>query len=186
MDLPSTVNPYQSPGSDTAPRPSLPADPGASRRLKLAWCGVFLANLCAPLWFGWLMTERGGTLGMFASVSVLFVVGYWVCAIRETVAKALVVGGVAVALTQVFPILQIAAGMAGLLLAAVMGLLQWPEPEDVFPSVTNDLRAFVVGMTTGVLLMGMALVAGLVIRALFGGRSKSPIHRSESPEGQFG
>ena len=170
MDVQSEVNPYQSPGGETSKPAHANEDLRETRRIKLAWVGVFLLNMCVPVWLGWQLTEGAGNLGMFEGTCVLFVSGYVLCASARSMAKALVVGGVAIGLSQVFPALQMMAGIAGFFFAQLIGL---DGSADEIPRLTNDAATFVTTIITGGLLMAAAFVAGLAIRALFSARVRN-------------
>jgi hypothetical protein len=165
MDLRSEPNPYQSPVAETAPPQA--AVEGASKRIYLAWSAVFFFNLGVPLLFGWGATEKGGRIGMFAAAFVMLVVGCWLCASAQRFARALIVGGVAIGLAQILPLLQILAGGVAFRLVEVSGL-EGPAPD--LQGLTSEASGFVVTMTTGALLMAAALMVGLAIRALFSAR----------------
>ncbi|MGH7140320.1 MAG: hypothetical protein ACREHD_31675 [Pirellulales bacterium] len=171
MATQAEVNPYQAPGREATPAGDAVEDPRAARRIKLAWVGVFLLNLCVPLLLAWSLTEQGGRLGMFVATAALFVAGYWLCASVRRFGQALVVGGVAVGLAQVAPVLQIWSGMAGYLAAEFLGLER--SGPHAGPRLTSEAAGFVTTITTGGLLMAAAFVAGLAIRGLFSNLRKS-------------
>lgn len=164
MEIQTEVNPYQAPA--TAAAVSADEHPHAPRRIKFAWFGVFVLNLCAPLFVGWLTTEKGGRNGMFAGVGVLFLAGYWLCTRARSIGRALVVGGLAIGLTQVLPAMQMMAGIVGLCVVSALRLGK-PAPDDVMLSVRSDASGFVLTIVTGGLLMAAAFVAGLLGCGLF-------------------
>lgn len=97
MENPSEeVNPYQSPGAVAKGGASAHSEEAASIRSYLAWAAVFFANLAYPLVVGWLITAKGGRWGVIGGSVLLFVVGCWLCTKARGLAKALLVGGVAV------------------------------------------------------------------------------------------
>ena len=83
-------------------------DRDARSVLLFAWAAVYVFNLAAPLLFGCMMTEKGGRIGMAIAVILCFGAGCWVCAKVQEVAVFLIVGGIPICLSQLFPVLQIA------------------------------------------------------------------------------
>lgn len=166
MDAQSDLNPYQSPGNEAINPAHANQDLRETRRIKLAWVGVFLLNLCMPVFFGSLVTERGGRSGMFAGVALLFVIGYRLCTSAQRIGRTLVVGGVAVGLMQVFPAVQMMAGIVGFCAVSTLQL-EGPDPDDVMLRVRSDSSGFVLTIVTGGLLMAAAFVAGLLVCGLF-------------------
>ena len=160
------VNPYQAPCSNRSEPTRTEFNVSSAKRLYMAWFFIFALNLIAPLYFGWRMTEDGGRIGMLLAAILLLAVGYWICASARELGFALVVGGVAVALSQVLPMLQIMAGALGCALAVAMGLHSNGDAVDSPPMVVGEVGGFVVTLITGSLLMGAALVTGLALRAL--------------------
>jgi hypothetical protein len=155
-------NPYQAPLSNTAERKGTDFCSNSAKRLYIAWAVVFALNLIVPLLCGWGMTQPSGRLGMLVAGILLLASGYWVCVSARHIGFALVNGGVAMALFQAFPILQLIAGSLGIELAEAIGL----EVAAIFNGITTAAGGFVVTITTGGLLMAAALVVGLALRAL--------------------
>ncbi len=83
----------------------------------------------------------------------------------------MVVGGVAVALSQVFPIVQMMAGLVGFAVAKRIGVpvdvrdggMDWAAGP---PNADTVVAGFVVTMITGGLLLLASIAAGLAIRAV--------------------
>ncbi|RUL87884.1 hypothetical protein [Tautonia sociabilis] len=165
-------NPYQAPASPTGPSPR-PKGPGRrpGRRMLVGWLAVLLVNLPVPLMFGSWITDRDGTIGMGAAVVLLAGVGGWAILRSFRVGLALIVGGSAVALSQVVPMLQFVAGMIGVSLAKAIGLAEpgpWEEP--TVPGVLGAAGGFVVTVVTGTLLLAVSLGIGLVLQVITPGR----------------
>lgn len=160
-------NPYQAPQSDAAQAPQFADLPTkGKKRLYVAWFFVFALNLIVPALIGWQMTEDGGRIGMLAAGMLLLAVGYWICAVARQLGFALVVGGVAVALSQVFPILQMTAGIVSCALAEAMGLYSSGDDVNPLGTVAGDVGSFALTLITGGLLMAAALAVGLALRVL--------------------
>lgn len=157
------VNPYQAPAAVAYETTGASHEDATETRGYIAWGVVFAGNLLIPLLVGWGVTQKGGRWGMLAAVALLFVVGCWLCAAVPRVAKALLVGSVAVGLTQAIPVLQLMAGIAAL---GLVELLRLDTFNNSSFGITNELSGFIVTLATGGLLMTAALVAGLAIRGL--------------------
>jgi hypothetical protein len=171
-------NPYE------APRTS--ATEGLSKRavdrryasgLHLAWVIVFLLNLVTPLLFGWSRTESSGRIGMLIAAFLLLALGYGACGTARGIARPLVAGGILVAISQFFPLIQIIAGLIGMGIGSAAG--QVDGRGDIGPGfVRTETGGFLVTLVTGGLLMTAALVAGAFLRII------TPWHWwSDRPEG---
>ncbi|HWB09567.1 MAG TPA: hypothetical protein VG826_10095 [Pirellulales bacterium] len=162
-----STNPYASPKADNADRSR--EDPqGGAKRLYFGWLAVFALNLIFPLLMAWGMTAPDGRIGMLLAIIVLLALGFWICASARQVGFALVVGGVAVALSQIFPILQMMAGILGFALTKAIGAAPTPDgiAHDGLPDVETLAAGFVITMTTGGLLIAASTLAGLMIQAV--------------------
>lgn len=141
---------------------------------RMFWLALFAVNGIVPLWFGYHLTELGGRVGMVAGVAALLAL--WVLVVPRVprVRAALVPGSVALALSQVYPLLQGVAGLLSLLLVGYTDFLNpHAGPADMHLSRLNDVTAFVATLSTGVILWVFAVVLGFVIlsswRVLTGG-----------------
>ena len=115
-----------------------------------AWAGVFSANLIVPLWLGWEITRNGGRVGMFIAIAVLLASSLLALSRRPELRKSVVAGGVFTALTQVLPLVQMAAGLLSL---------------SVVDQCCFEAGGFLVTILTAGLLLVAALACGVIIRA---------------------
>jgi hypothetical protein len=169
MDVQPEINPYQAPLAAPADVDGLRAGNTASSGIYSVWFIVFALNVLMPLFLGWGATQQAGRIGMFTATILLFAAGCWLCAYAPRVAKALVVGGVAIGLLQIMPILQF---MAGLFVVWLLATLRLEEPQNVLlMKMSTEASAFVATIATGGLLMAAAFVVGLPIRGLFAART---------------
>jgi hypothetical protein len=151
-------NPYK-------PPPSLETDSydvgdGSHRGAQgvlFAWVAVFVVNLAAPLLFGCMVTEKGGRIGMAIATILCFAAGCWVCANVGEIGVFLIVGGIPIGISQLFPVLQMAAGFVAMTLGHVVGLVDSAH-------ATNELGGFLLTVVTGVLLMSLSVASGFVIQ----------------------
>jgi MFS family permease len=157
-------NPYAPPKSSTTPTPD--RDP-LSRRARAwtygAWIFVCAINMAVPLLFSATLTEEHGKLGMLLAVVSFFLCGCLLCAFQRNLALAVIIGGVIVALTQLFPILHIVAGWIGMAVGDLLGVADFGRGDDS-PRLLNELGGFVVTLVTGGILMAIATGIGLTIQ----------------------
>ena len=130
------------------------------KRLVLAWVAVYAANLPLALLFGWGFTRDAGRAGMVGGVLGLLAIGALACIARRRVGLALVIGGVPVALSQVWGVPQIYAGFIGLRVAAAAGLMSWRWPGDSEVGLAGASGGVVATVVTGSILMGAGLALG--------------------------
>jgi hypothetical protein len=118
--------------------------------------------MAVPLLFSGPVTEQHGKLGMGVALVSFLACGCYLCAYHRKLAVALLVGGVLVALTQLFPILQIVAGLIGMAVGQAFGQTSSGEDEAT-PHLTGELGGFVVTLITGGILIGAAACSGVAI-----------------------
>src|SRR5262245_3653235 len=70
---------------------------------------------------GWWLTLGPGRAGMFCAVVGLWALGQATCTLSGRAARALGVGGILVAASQVFPLAQVTAGVAAMRVWARVG-----------------------------------------------------------------
>jgi hypothetical protein len=132
-------------------------------RLRQAWkrgaswsCVLFL-NLLIPVLLGLDATSTNGAAGMMAGIAVCWLVGLAVCVVAPRWEAVFFQGGLVVAASQFFPILQFAAG--------IFGLWAW---ESIAPDVrlhSDGLSGLVAGFAVTLLTAQPLLIAAW----LFGG-----------------
>lgn len=171
------ANPYQAPARVEGETPPLSAARRIPKRLLAGWTAVFLLNMPLPLLYGWIFTQNHGRAGMFAAAATLLLLGGWVCVTQRKLGLALVVGGAPLALSQIFPLAQFMAGLVALIIGDFFRQVE--NKDDTVGEVVSEPGGFLVTMITGSLLMGAALVLGLLLRALMPARWRE----GASPDG---
>lgn len=168
MTLFEDPNPYRAPRGDVAVFPKTGFKPRNAKLLCIGWLAVFALNLIVPGWLGWRFTEQGGRMGMLLGATLVLAIGCCVCVCARQIGFSLVVGGAAVALSQVLPLLQLLAGVASCALAEAAGL--YFSVDDTHPAavVGGELGGFVITITTGASLIAAPLAAGLLALRAFG------------------
>src|SRR5688572_12074233 len=105
-------NPYESPQTIDAPMTIAQKVSSLSRTVRgVLWTIVFGANLFIPVAFGWQFTDRDAKIGAGIVTVFFHGVGLYATLTSSTYFRALATGGILVALTQFFPILQFIVGM---------------------------------------------------------------------------
>ena len=158
-------NPYEAPSHAVhTPLPAANKSARAARFTYISWVFVFALNMAVPLLFSSSLTREHGKLGMSLAALLLFASGCYICAVARKLAAALIAGGVLVALSQLFPILQIIAGMIGMSVGETLGLARIGDghPTQLF----NEYGGFVVTFATGAILMAAAASAGMLMRSI--------------------
>ncbi len=124
----------------------------------IAWpivqaCNMFLAAL-----FGWGITQDHGRIGIFFAAMWFLVAGWFLCCVRPVSARKLIFGAILLALTQVFPIIQMIAGTVAFMTALSLGLAA-ENPE----TVTTEFGGFLMTFIVGGILICCAWVMGLIV-----------------------
>ncbi|QDV34178.1 hypothetical protein [Tautonia plasticadhaerens] len=142
-----------------------PAGGLRSRRLATGWVKVFAANLPIPLCFGTMSVDRGAFVGLIGALFVMAVLGADACSRWDRPGRAVIGGGVLVALAQMFPLPQVCAGALALRVASGLALAV-PVEDLGFSRATGVAGGFLVTLMTGGLLIAGALLLGLVLQLI--------------------
>lgn len=141
-----------------------------------AWTGVFVANLPVPALLALMVVgSEGGVWGLFGGLAVLYWIGFALCLFRFRVGRSLVWGGVALAVCQLLPVLQIGCGCFGLGMWDELGGQSffsddgWDHTRTGWQNDPN-IAAFAVVFFTAHPLLVLAVVIGAVIRWFRGDR----------------
>jgi len=138
-------------------------DPARRRRLQV-WTIVYALNLVVPAFLGWEMTERGGRIGMAAAVMAGWTAGTFICHQSHRLGVVLVRGGAWVAASQFVPVLQLGAGIVGILCwNAIAGHGSFADG-----GLRAELSGFALTLFVGSILFLTAMVFGGGFRPLFG------------------
>lgn len=152
--------------SDAPPDPKPPSR--FDRDQAKLWSSVFLANLPIPVLMAHGATSGRGIAGLIAALAVLYWAGLVLCAGRFRVGRSLVQGGVVVALSQFFPVLQALSGMFALVIwKSATGYPLWvfhdPNCSNDQPAIYN-LGVFTVVLLTAQPLWIIAILTGAFFR----------------------
>ena len=108
-------NPYQAPLAlvdDAIPEGKVVAV-RETRKLIIVWVIIFLLNLPFPVAIGSAFTTGYSIWAMVATLVVLVLGGIALCIWYPSIARPLVVGSAVTAVSQIVPILHVAAGLFG-------------------------------------------------------------------------
>jgi hypothetical protein len=162
------TNPYAPPASLRTG--SQPRGDSGQRGLiiYLAWFAVLVLNLAIPLLLALPLTDDRARIGMLIAIALLCAAGCWVCANSRQAGRSLVIGGVLVGLSQLFPILQMFAGVVAMNIGVFSGLGHHGEIE----TLNTEIGGLVVTLITGTILMSIAAGIGFVIERLMRSRTR--------------
>jgi hypothetical protein len=130
------------------------------RSMRLAWLMLVAWNVPVPLILGWVGTDWGARLGMFAAIPVFYCLGGWLFRKMRAIQQTIVWGGLTVVLSQLFPLLHIFAGAGALGAGERLGL---PVEDE---RATGLIAGFVVTLLTGAILLTAAAVIGLGLQSV--------------------
>jgi hypothetical protein len=126
---------------------------------ETGWTLAFAVNLPVPMFLAISCVDKWAGLGVIGALVVMAVLGNKACSRRDRPSRAVVFGGIVVAVLQLIPLLQVCAGTLALRAGAELGLA---TSSDVgLYRATGVLGGFLVTMLTGAQLIGVALVLGL-------------------------
>jgi hypothetical protein len=142
------------------------------------WTFVFVANLPVPLLASWGAVLEGGGVGLFGGLAILYLLGATVCALRWPIGRSLVQGGIVVALTQLFPMLQVGCGVLAVFIwDAIIGSSAVDsdliaDNSSCWGLVKGNFKVCVLVFLTAQPLMVLSIVIGAWFRYI---RGESPI-----------
>ena len=143
-------------------------------RQQICWIVVILANLILPLPMGLSCTAGSGITGIFAAIGLLWFFGHVESGKAPRMGFALNAGGLIVAMSQLYPGLQIISGILGLSIGERIGLVS----RDM--KISSAMGGLLVTLLTGGMLIAIAWMAGLVVRGVTEVvRSPDPAKRCE-------
>jgi len=152
-----------------------------ARRLKVLWTLVYAANLVMPALLGLPAVQGLGFAGVGLAIVALWFAGLPIGDKNPRVLRRLARGGVVVALSQLLPVLQIAAGTLALILTDV---LPGAAAERSLELISDPMRGFMATAMTGGLLLSAALMFGAGIDRFYERRTgtEKPVGRAFDPE----
>jgi MFS family permease len=130
-----------------------------------SWVFVFFVNLAVPLLFSSSMNQEHGRLGMFVAALLLLALGSCICAAGRKLAATLIAGGAIIGLTQLFPGLQLIAGVIGMTVGQALRLADIGD-ENRPARLISDYGGFVVTFVTGGILIATAACSGMLLRLI--------------------
>jgi hypothetical protein len=131
--------------------------------IYLGWFAVFVFNMTFPLSVAWTMTPKSGRTGIGVAAVALATAGCWICAKARTIGRYLVIGGILIGLTQVFPVLQIIAGVVGMAVGQIFQLIERGDDTDLNLGI-SELGGLIITLITGSLLMAMSAATGFCLQ----------------------
>jgi|GEM_PF-5927133 len=152
--------------------------PGGTLLWHHVWTAVLAANLVIPITFATDLLNRGGEggkgedIGMALAIAILWLLGD-IFGLRSSDRRfKLISGGLVVAASQAFPLLQFFAGMASLVLVG-----------SVLTDPKSSLLGFLATLLTGSFLLLASYLIGSMIQGVRGTWRKARRPRFKSPLG---
>jgi hypothetical protein len=107
------------------------------------------------------MTSHQAKLGVAFAIALVACLGYYLCLKQPTAILLVIRGGILVALSQVFPVLQIVCGASAIQSLIAIGWI----PNSSFQQMLSSVAAgFFVTLLTGTFLILLSFFAGLLLR----------------------
>jgi hypothetical protein len=128
----------------------------------LGWTVVFGLNLIVPWSLGNEVTKGKGQIGICFGIALMWLVGCEIGRRWPSLGWNLTAGGIVVALTQFYPLIQM---FAGLVAFAILGRIgSGSTPNSTFNTLTAPVPGtFLLTVTTGAVLYVVALCAGALL-----------------------
>lgn len=129
--------------------------------LSIEWTVILAFNLIVPALVAWGITNAPAKLGSGFAVFLIALTGYYFCITKPLPMLFIIRGGVLVALSQFVPALQLVAGAISIRALILFRIV----PESSFNEMLSTPAAgFLVTLITGLILIGMSLTLGFLIR----------------------
>ena len=159
--------------------------PASDLGLLFRWTGVFAANLVIPGIAAQGLSKPLDLLGIGLGFTALWTLGAAICLRNNRLRPMLLVGGTAVAISQVIPILQLLASGIGVALGRVRLEPRGPGIKQILPILAEGQPiALAIGtLITGVHLIAGALVIGGILLTVFPGPQIRKRRRAFLPDG---
>ena len=163
MQMNEDENPYQPVLFQSDPESQTQSDQKRIDRFAMiAWPVVFGLNLILPWFLSLGLTQRHGRFGVEGALAVLLVCSWSLCYLVPYVARRLIFGSIFTALTQLFPVVQIYAGVIAISLAKKIGMMNYDDDMQL-GSTLSETGGFVVTTIVGGIILGFAFVSGALL-----------------------
>jgi len=160
-------NPYQPPRIGVQPADAVRLRNDESRVLasplilSIEWTVILAFNLIVPTLVAWGFTNNPAKLGSGFAVFLIAVIGYYFCITKPLPMLFIVRGGVLVALSQFVPVLQLVAGAVSI---RALILFRIVDDSSFSQMLSTPAAGFLVTMLTGLILIGVSLTLGFLLR----------------------
>ncbi len=167
----TTDNPYLVTTTEPVATEADSSESRSTKRSIAGWAIVFLLNLPIPVFLGSsVVSGIGGYVGMAVGCCLWWGLGIRLCfgaQVRHV--RATTVGGLLVALSQFYPMLQLFAGMFAIFIVNLVVVDMGGGPGRL--AMQNPLADFAISTTltllTGAILIAVALTGGHLLLLLF-------------------
>ncbi|NND97948.1 MAG: hypothetical protein HKN47_11530 [Pirellulaceae bacterium] len=122
--------------------------------------------MIVPLMIAVPITSQSGRIGMTVAISLFLLVGWYIGHRYPRNGERLIVGGLFVAISQVFPLLHIVSGIVGYTVAHAFGGATIPDDNVMTFITTSELGGFACTLSTGAALVAGAFAIGWLYVAI--------------------
>lgn len=126
------------------------------------WSFIFIINLGIPFLFGLHYIRDGGAIGLAFGILALWMMGIAAGYLPKKFRNAILIGGIGVAISQVFPIFQIICGSVAIGSWQKLTGLNVDKPDSMI-----ELSIFGVTVLTGQIMIVSSTVAVLILSTIF-------------------
>jgi len=162
-------NPYVAPTSDLVAHPRSAVSPDTWRYL---WLLGYALNLIVPGLFGSGTLSPAGVTGLVAAVLLIGAMEFAILAWRPSWTRPAAKGAILVALTQLFPVLQMISGMVAVGLACRMTGTESLLDDNHFGQKLDLVGGFLATALTALPLLATSIVGGAIAQWVFSGSAR--------------
>lgn len=166
------TNPYQPPNEFSANGNEPQSRQLAFSLFDLIWPLAFAGNLIVPILFADSLTTQAGKTGMAVAIMMILISGWLLGRRLPNLARRMTTGAILVALSQLFPILHIFAGLIGLQITILTGGAEHGTDDDPLGQITSEWGGFLCTLFTGSALIVAACLIGWIVTVGYAGISK--------------
>lgn len=158
-----SVNPYDPPdvGSESSDADGMGRVVAGPWALSIEWTVVLAFNLIVPALVAWPMTTTSAKIGCLFAILMVALSGYYLCISHPLPILFAIRGGLAVALSQVIPVVHLTAGAIAIRSLIAIGVIR---ESSFYDMLSTGTAGFLVTLFTACVLIGASFVAGLLLR----------------------
>lgn len=153
-------NPYSPPATDDLAAVHASHSAGDARKFVIATALIVCANSLVPLFFASLVTNAAARYGMVAGLVLTLVASIGLGVQVPRLRPALRKGGVVLALTQFFPLIQLFVGMLAMACCIELGLADTYNDDHPAGCLTSATAGFACTVITATVFSSLVVLVG--------------------------